>query len=143
MDDDHFSFINWFLFVFIETKMSVYLLLIFFINIIIFINFNNISNIYNLFDYPDKLRKTHKQPTSLFGGLVIFINLILYCCLEYFGFIELSFFPEKNQIIIFLFFHVLYFLIGFIDDKYSLKPNTKLLFYILLIIALVFLIKIF
>ena len=118
--------------------MSAYLLLTISINVIIFINFNRISKVYNLFDYPDKSRKTHKKPTALFGGLVIFINLILYCFLEYFGFIELGFFPEKKQIIIFLFFSSLYFLIGFIDDKYSIKPNTKLFFYILLIISLVF-----
>jgi len=116
--------------------LNYFIIVIF--NIVIFKNYLLISKIYNLYDYPDKLRKTHKKPTALFGGLVIFVNLILYCCLEYFGLIQLGFFPEKNQIIIFLFFSSLYFLIGFIDDKYSIKPNTKLFFYILLIITLVF-----
>ena len=61
--------------------MLNYLIIVIF-NIVIFKNYLLISKIYNVYDYPDKLRKTHKKPTALFGGLVIFLNFILYCCLE-------------------------------------------------------------
>ena len=65
--------------------MSLFFLIIILLNLIIFSNFNKISKIYNIFDYPDKVRKKHKNPTSLLGGLVIFINLFVYSLTEYFG----------------------------------------------------------
>ena len=116
--------------------MNYYFLIIIFINVILFINFIKLSKIYNVFDYPDKIRKIHKKPTPLFGGLVIFINLFAYCLGEYFEHFESTYFDNKYEILIFLFFAFLFFFIGFVDDKYSIKPNLKLLSYILLIILL-------
>ena len=76
--------------------MNVYFLIIILLNLILFSNFNKISKLYNLFDYPDKFRKKHQKPTSLLGGLVIFINLFVYSLTEYFGFFELIFFKIKK-----------------------------------------------
>ena len=121
--------------------MNVYFLSIIFINLIIFFNFNKLSKIYNIFDYPDKERKKHKKPTPLFGGLVIFINLIAYSLSEYLGFIDSKYFDNKYEILIFLLFSFLFYFIGFVDDKYTIRPNFKLLSYILLIIFLMFLDK--
>ena len=122
--------------------MNVYLLIIILINLVIFLNFRKISNLYNLFDYPDQLRKIHKNPTPLFGGLVIFFNLLLiFCVIEYSGFLNFIYFEKKIDILIFLFFSFSFFVVGYIDDKYSIKPNFKLLTYTILICLLMFLDK--
>ena len=121
--------------------MNIYFLKIIFLNLILFINFKKISKFYNLFDYPDKIRKKHKKPTPLLGGLIIFLNLFVFCLSEYLGLFDFNYFENKNKILIFFFFSFLFFLIGFIDDKYSIKPNLKLLIYILLITFLMFLDK--
>ena len=121
--------------------MSVYLLGLFLLNLIIFYKQKKIVKIYNLYDYPDHLRKKHTKPIPLFGGLVIFINILIYCYIEYLGLNNFTFFTQRDEILIFLIFSFLFFLIGYIDDKYSLKPNHKLLLYIILIIFLVILDK--
>ncbi len=121
--------------------MSVYLLIIILLNLIIFLNFRKISNLYNLFDYPDQLRKIHKNPTPLFGGLVIFFNLLIFCVIEYSGFLNFTYFEKKIDILIFLFFSFSFFVVGYIDDKYSIKPNFKLLTYTILICLLMLLDK--
>ncbi len=121
--------------------MSIYLLGILFLNLIIFYNQKKIVKIYNLYDFPDQLRKKHTKPIPLFGGLIIFINILIYCFIEYFGLNNLSFFSQKDEILIFLSFSFSFFLIGYIDDRNSLKPNYKLSLYIILIIFLVILDK--
>ena len=68
---------------------------------------------------------------------MIFINLFVYSLTEYFGFFELIFFENKKDILTFLFFSFLFF-VGYIDDKFSITPNFKLLTYILLIFFLMF-----
>lgn len=119
--------------------MIVFSITIFFFNLIIFMNYEKISKLYNLFDYPDHQRKKHKNPTPLFGGLAIFSNIFLYCLVDYFDLIELNFFQNKSDILIFFAFSFLFFFIGFIDDKYSISPNLKFLNYIVLITFLMFL----
>jgi UDP-GlcNAc:undecaprenyl-phosphate GlcNAc-1-phosphate transferase len=101
-------------------------------------NYKKISILYNLYDYPDELRKKHKNPTPLFGGLVIIINIFLYCFVDYISFIEFNFFQNKSEISIFLLFSSLFFFVGYIDDKLSITANLKLLIYILLIFILIF-----
>ena len=118
--------------------MIIYFIIIFFFNLIIFMNYKKISILYNLYDYPDELRKKHKNPTPLFGGLVIIINIFLYCFVDYISFIEFNFFQNKSEISIFLLFSSLFFFVGYIDDKLSITPNLKLLIYILLIFILIF-----
>jgi len=115
-----------------------YIAIIFF-NLILFLNYKKISKIYNLYDIPDNIRKKHEKNTPLFGGLIILINLLIYCILEYFKFFEFSFFKTKYEILIFLFSSILFYLIGFFDDKYQLKPNFKLLIFTFLIIILMIL----
>jgi len=118
--------------------MIIYFIIIFFFNLIIFMNYKKISILYNLYDYPDELRKKHKNPTPLFGGLVIIINIFLYCFVDYISFIEFNFFQNKSEISIFLLFSSLFFFVGYIDDKLSITANLKLLIYILLIFILIF-----
>jgi UDP-GlcNAc:undecaprenyl-phosphate GlcNAc-1-phosphate transferase len=119
--------------------MKIYLTLIIIMNFIIFLNYKKISNVYNIYDYPDKLRKIHKNPTPLLGGLIILINLLFYLFARYIEFIDFNFFKNESEILVFLFISVSFFAVGFFDDKYHLKPNLKLFAYIILIISLMLL----
>ena len=60
--------------------MNFYILLLIFtiLNTLIVILFDKIKFFHYAIDYPDKNRKFHKKPTSLAGGTVLIINLILY-----------------------------------------------------------------
>ena len=121
--------------------MKIYLILIIIMNFIIFLNYKKISNVYNLYDYPDKLRKIHKNPTPLLGGLIILINLLFCLFARYIEFIDFNILKNKSEILVFLFISVSFFVVGFFDDKYHLKPNLKLFAYIILIICLMLLDK--
>ena len=44
------------------------------INLIIYINHSNLYKIYIPYDKPDNLRKFHKNPVLISGGLIIFLN---------------------------------------------------------------------
>lgn len=116
--------------------MNSYFLILIIINIVIFINYKNISRIYNIYDIPDQLRKKHKKPTPLLGGPLILINLFFYCFFEYFETSNMTYFNNKLDILIFLLCSSLFFIVGFIDDKQNLKPNLKLLLYIIIILLL-------
>ena len=116
--------------------MNSYFLILIIINIVIFINYKNISRIYNIYDIPDQLRKKHKKPTPLLGGPLIIVNLFFYCFFEYFETSNMSYFNNKLDILIFLLCSLFFFMVGFIDDKKNLKPNLKLLLYIIIILLL-------
>ena len=99
---------------------------IFFFNLILFYFHNKLSNLYNVFDEPDGLRKKHKTKVALTGGIIIFLNILL------FGF--LNFIETKS----FLIFFTLAFLIGYFDDKFDLSPSKKLLSLFLIILINIF-----
>lgn len=110
-------------------------------NLIFFINYKKISSYYNLYDFPDNIRKKHKNPTPLLGGILILINVAIYVFYELFIFSNLNFFTNNFDALIFFFFCIMFYLIGYFDDKYQIKPNLKLLLYIFLIIILMILDK--
>ena len=47
------------------------------LNLLIIFFFNQISKFVNIFDYPSE-RKIHTSPTPILGGLIIYLNLIIY-----------------------------------------------------------------
>ena len=49
-------------------------LILFFFNIIFFLNFDYISNKLKFYDYPDKTRKLQKKPISFLGGVIFFFS---------------------------------------------------------------------
>lgn len=110
-------------------------------NLIFFINYKKISTYYNLYDFPDNIRKKHKNPTPLLGGVLILINVAIYVFYELFIFSNLYFFTNNSDVLIFFLFCIMFYLIGYLDDKYQIKPNLKLLVYIFLIIILMILDK--
>jgi UDP-GlcNAc:undecaprenyl-phosphate GlcNAc-1-phosphate transferase len=101
--------------------------------------FKSISLFFNIFDYPDKKRKFHKKKIANLGGVLIFINLLIF--LLYFLFNEkylvnpLILFGFKKFYILFI-FCLLFFIIGILDDKFNLSANYKFLIFIILIYSL-------
>ncbi len=109
------------------------------INILIFFNFTKISKIINLYDLPDKNLKIHKNKTSLIGGSIVMLNIILIFFTDFFlGTSFFDFYLNIDNQLIFLFILCLIFILGFYDDKFNLNPNKK--FVLLTFITLIFII---
>jgi len=115
------------------------LILIILFNLIIFLNIDFIIKKYGVYDYPDKIRKIHKNKTSLSGGLIIFLNiLVIIFCYSFQGsqFENLIKYFFNNNIIylyLFLFFLTVIFLFGFFDDKFNISANKKIIFLLIFI----------
>ena len=108
--------------------MTNYFIITIFINLLLLVYYKSISKYYNLFDYPDFKRKLHSKPIPILGGLYIQINLIIILIFNSF---EINIFNNDNftlkkEFYLFFFTFLFYFL-GFYDDKYSIKPNIKLI----------------
>lgn len=108
-------------------------------NLIIFLNIDFIIKKYGVYDYPDKIRKIHKNKTSLSGGLIIFLNiLVIIFCYSFQGsqFENLIKYFFNNNIIylyLFLFYLTVIFLFGFFDDKFNISANKKIIFLLIFI----------
>lgn len=108
-----------------------------FINLIIFFTFSNIAKKINIYDFPDKKRKLHSKPVPSIGGLFILNALML-------GFVYMNLdinplFPGFKNLLSFFFAGLSIFILGIFDDKFSIRPITKLniLFFIILILILI------
>ena len=114
-----------------------FIILIF--NIFIFKNYTYISKKYNIYDYPDNIRKKHTSPTPLIGGLVIYLNLVLYYFLYLnFDLNEGDLFASKYEMTVFFLTASSFFFLGLVDDKYQVKANHKLLVVSLLIVGMMY-----
>jgi UDP-GlcNAc:undecaprenyl-phosphate GlcNAc-1-phosphate transferase len=91
---------------------------LFIFNFLFLFFYKKISNIYNVFDIPDRKRKIHKKKIPLLGGLIIFLNIILFYLNENF---------KESYSIIFVLGCFSFFILGLIDDKKDLNANVKLL----------------
>lgn len=117
-----------------------FLIILFVFNIIVVYYFDQISNRINLYDVPDNIRKIHKNKTSCIGGFFIFFNLLIFFLFKIFN--EISYFAfEFFSFFNFLLFFLLicaFFIIGFVDDKFSINPFIKLILFLILVIFLIF-----
>ena len=115
------------------------LLLVFFFNLFLMIFSNRISKIYNLFDKPDFVRKIHKLPVPLLGGLFLILNLLLIIFINKYIFLVFTnnYFSEY-ELLVFLCLCLFFFLLGFYDDKRNLSANYKLLMMAIAILLLIF-----
>ena len=105
-----------------------------FLNLIFFRTYEKFSNYFNIYDIPDNKRKIHISKISNIGGFIFVINLFIFFCYKFFSheLIKDDFMPN-----IYI-FSVLFFLIGFFDDRINLNPILRLflsgiIFYFLLI----------
>ncbi len=89
----------------------------------------DISEKYNFLDYPSK-GKIHSSPIPFIGGIIIYILLL--------GCFSLNFFVNLN-INLYLFFYLsAFFILGFIDDRFDLNSNYKILSVILISLILIY-----
>ena len=96
-----------------------------FIAFIFFFFLNKIASFTNLYDLPD-LRKIHKNPTPLIGGLILYIIVLM------------NFLIFKNISFEILIISSGYFLVGLIDDAKKISASFRLIF--LSVITCIFLI---
>ena len=104
------------------------LFFLFLFNIILFQFNNHIANKLKLFDKPDFKRKIHKHSVPITGGIFLFLNFIFLTILlniNYYEFLGLNF-SYKREFFAIIFLVLLIFLIGLFDDRYDIKPFTKL-----------------
>ncbi len=108
--------------------MTLFIVLLFCIifNLILFFNYKYFAKLNNVFDIPDNNRKIHNLPIPLLGGLILYINIILYLVVNYFFYAEsLILFETSTQLIIFTIVISLFFFLGRIDDKKDLNSLLK------------------
>lgn len=128
--------------------MLLFYLNLIFLNILI-IKFHNKLNLIGIpYDYPDKVRKFHSENILISGGSIIFLNTMF--CLIYLFFTNDNFtetlFNTELTFSSFIFLSLMFFFVGFFDDRKNINPNIKLLllgflFLLLVISNEIFLIK--
>jgi UDP-GlcNAc:undecaprenyl-phosphate GlcNAc-1-phosphate transferase len=113
-----------------------FLLILLVLNFLIIKYHERIFKLVGIFDHPDSERKIHLKPISLSGGLILLINFILAII-----FLDNEFGFKNNFLIIF--FSILFYLVGYFDDKNDIRPLKKTLLNIFLIFIFLFLSEIF
>lgn len=85
----------------------------------------DIAQTLNLYDLPDNFKKTHKNQGYLLGGIILLSSIFSF----------LSYEIEFLELIIFVFFFILYFFVGLLDDmkKISIIYRALLIFFIIFI----------
>ncbi len=113
--------------------MEINLIVILIINLIILKIHKKIFKIIGIYDYPTEKRKIHNNPTSLAGGLIVLIGFIISVVLLL---------EQKNLFkdLLIISFSIIFYLIGYFDDKYNIKPLKKT---ILNVIAILFFLIVF
>jgi UDP-GlcNAc:undecaprenyl-phosphate GlcNAc-1-phosphate transferase len=113
------------------------------INFFIILKYKEISNFLNIYDYPDKERKIHLKKVPLIGGLIVYINFLLFFIFVIFvpDFFEenlKSLFQSKLSFFYLFLISSSILILGVYDDKKNLNANLK---FIILVILTFFLIK--
>lgn len=97
-----------------------------FVNIFLFKIFIKLFNKLKIYDEPDFSRKIHTSNVPLVGGVIFLLNIFLYL-LTNILIDATAYFNSIRELLAFLTGSFLIFLVGLYDDKYILKPNTKLI----------------
>ena len=120
-------------------NLILILSLIIVINLFLIKYFNKIKIFHYIIDKPDNIRKFHSLPVPLAGGIIIFLNIIIYSIIiltnqEYF--LKELIFKDITAAYVFFFTIVIIFIIGYLDDKYDLSPNLKFILLTILMIVI-------
>jgi UDP-GlcNAc:undecaprenyl-phosphate/decaprenyl-phosphate GlcNAc-1-phosphate transferase len=113
-------------------------LILFFLNLLIFVNISKLAKIVNIYDKPDNKLKLHKKNTPILGGIILLINYICFTIyqiffLNNFLLIEINLYKIRDIIGIVILVSG-FFLIGLYDDKYTLSPTKKIFFSLIIIL---------
>jgi UDP-GlcNAc:undecaprenyl-phosphate GlcNAc-1-phosphate transferase len=105
---------------------------------IFFSKSNFIGNKLKLIDNPNSFRKKHLKPTPVIGGLILFFSLFFLLITDTNNFYNFFFINniEKLDKLFFLLIIFSFFIVGIADDKYDLRPLTKIFFYIIILLLL-------
>jgi UDP-GlcNAc:undecaprenyl-phosphate GlcNAc-1-phosphate transferase len=109
------------------------LILYFFNSLLIYFLFSKsdfIGNKLKLIDNPDFIRKKHLRPTPVIGGLVLFFLLIFLSISnsdKFYNFFFINNFQKTIEKLSFVLVITTFFLFGLVDDKYNLRPVTKII----------------
>ena len=117
---------------------SFFLILI--LNLIFCLFLNYIKTYYNLYDFPDFKRKIHRQKVPLLGGFLILLNLLVILILNIFNenILNKNFFLISYSYLLMYLTLILFFILGFVDDKYKVNANNKLILSIAFIFILIY-----
>ena len=122
--------------------MTLFLILIFLLNFLIFINFQKFLRIINIYDKPDKKLKIHDKKISLAGGVILGINFSILFIYQFFftgDFLSIKITQITFiELLATLFLIYSYFCLGIYDDKFQLSPNKRLFFSCILILSAIF-----
>lgn len=81
---------------------------------VFYLNLNKISNLLNIYDLPDNKRKLHTKKTPIIGGVLNLLPIVI-----------LTIFYNEYYFLIFL---ISFTSIGILDDKFSISPNSRLIY---------------
>ncbi len=100
----------------------LFIVCLFVLNFACFSNLNYLSNTLSLYDAPDNIRKIHKYKIPKVGGLIFYLNYLLYVIFE--------FIKENSIEDLKLFFIItIFFLISLYNDKKDIKPSFRLIIF--------------
>ena len=107
------------------------------INLTIFTLFKKISFFNLVLDRPDNFRKKHKVATSLAGGQIFFLNLlIIFILAPKELFYEINLINNNYQFILTIIIISGIFFLGLRDDMFEINPILKLLLLFMMILIL-------
>jgi len=110
------------------------------LNFFIIFFFDKISIFLNLFDYPDQTRKLHLKPIAAIGGFIVLVNLLVFFLFfslnNNYSYYILRYFSAQ-EFKIFYTFSIIFFFTGYLDDKFKISANVKLILHSILIYLLV------
>lgn len=90
-----------------------------------------------LYDFPND-RKKHKKVALLFGGIFIFLNIFFFSLICHL-YKDFAIFIHKSYLSLLVLNILIFFIIGILDDLKNLRPNTKIIFIIpVLILNVIF-----
>jgi len=121
--------------------LYTFFFIIIIVNILFYIFNKNIAESINLFDNPDKFRKLHKTKVPLTGGIIILINsslALIFTTIEPLYFDKLIIFKNNLDLIILFISILIFFFVGFVDDKYNISPNKKFLIITLILFPIIY-----
>ena len=104
---------------------------LFLINLFFYFYFKPIVSILNCYDYPNRIRKIHKKKIAKVGGFLIIVNILIFYVISFKSTIILK------EELFFTMGGILFFLLGFFDDKLDINAYLKFFFQIIFLLLLV------
>ena len=109
--------------------MTVIIVLFLILNLMLIFLHKYISAYVGVYDLPSK-KKLHKGIVPSLGGLYVIINFLLFFfVILLFDFNSAIENLDLRRQVLLIFTAIILFIIGFFDDKYSLSPNIKTVYF--------------